>query len=75
MNIKLRLMGMLKDKEPADNQLEISDDSTIESVLKSLEIDPEGVHVFTVNGTLERNKQLPLSADDELTVFPPVGGG
>ena len=75
MNIKLRLMGMLKDKEPADNSLQVADGSTIQAVLISLDIDPESVHVFTVNGTLERDKQFQLSPDDDLTVFPPVGGG
>lgn len=75
MKIKIRLMGMLKDREPSDNCLEIADDSTIEQALKQLEIDTSGVFVFTVNGDLERDKSRVLKAEDDLTVLPPAVGG
>ena len=75
MKIKIRLMGMLKDREPSDNRLEITDGSTIEQVLTQLEIDTNGVFVFTVNGDLERDKTRVLQAEDDLTVLPPALGG
>ena len=75
MKIKIRLMGMLKEREPSDNRLEIAEGSTIENVLTQLEIDTEGVFVFTVNGDLERDKSRVLQAEDDLTVLPPALGG
>lgn len=68
-------MGMLKDKGPTSGELELADDATIADSLVALQIPVESVHVFTVNGTLERDKTRILAEGDELTVLPPVGGG
>ena len=75
MKISIRLMGLLKEKEPSDNLLEVPDNSSIDDVLSVLQADAENIHVFTVNGQLQRDKSHILKEDDELVVFPPVGGG
>ena len=75
ITIQIKLMGMLKDKGPPGDQLQLSDDATIADSLLAMEIPVESVHVFTVNGTLERDKTRVLADGDELTVLPPVGGG
>ena len=75
MQIKITLMGMLKDKTPAGDELELPDAATIEDALRALDISVETVQVFTVNGQLERDRSRELAANDELTVLPPVGGG
>ncbi len=68
-------MGMLKDKTPADGRLTLAEGATITDALAALQIPVDSVQVFTVGGTLERDKQRRLSEDDELSVLPPVGGG
>ena len=75
MRIRLKLMGLLKDKTPPGDALEFAAGATIEDVLKSLEIPSDSVQVFSVNGQIEKEKSRALEDDDELTVLPPVGGG
>jgi sulfur carrier protein ThiS len=75
MMIQVHLMGMLKSKNPDNNALELTDGATIEQALIALDIPIDSVQVFTVNGQLIRDRTYPLSADDELSVLPPVGGG
>lgn len=75
MIVRIKLMGMLKDKSPPDGQLDVSAGATITDALQAMKIPVDSVQVFTVNGTLERDKSRVLEEDDELTVLPPVGGG
>lgn len=75
MQIQLKLMGMLKAKTPPDGSLALSEGGTIEDVLQDLGIAADAVHVFTVNGSLVRDRAHVLSDGDELTLLPPVGGG
>ena len=75
MMIRVKLMGMLRSRMPQAGELELTDGATIDQVLAALQIPSQSVHVFTVNGALERDKQRTLVDGDELTVLPPVGGG
>jgi sulfur carrier protein ThiS len=75
MIIGVKLMGILKDKAPANGQLELPDGGSIEDALRALGIATDSVNVFTVNGEVERDRCRALSAADELTILPPVGGG
>jgi len=75
MKIHVRLMGMLKSRNPENNAIELVDGATIEQALIALDIPIDSVQVFTVNGQLVRDRTYRLSADDELSVLPPVGGG
>ncbi len=75
MQVRLKLMGMLKSRTPAGGTLEVADGATIEDVLIALGVAPNVVQVFTVNGQFERDRGRVLADGDELTVIPPVGGG
>ncbi|MFS8087014.1 MAG: MoaD/ThiS family protein [Acidobacteriota bacterium] len=75
MQIRLKLMGMLKARMPPGGALEVADGATIADVLRALQIAPPTVRVFTVNGQFERDRTRVLAANDELAVIPPVGGG
>jgi sulfur carrier protein ThiS len=75
VRIRVKLMGLLKGKCPPDGQLEVAEQSTIADVLHQLEVSPNSVQVFSVNGQLERDLTRKLSVDDELSIIPPVGGG
>lgn len=75
MIVSVKLMGVLKAKTPSDGQLELEDGATIEDVLHMLDVPVESVQVFTVNGSLERDRARVLVAGDDLSVLPPAGGG
>ena len=75
MEIRVKLMGVLKAKEPKDNRMELSDGATVADVLDLLEIPDKQVHTFSVNGSFGRDKTQSLSAGDDLMVLAPVGGG
>ena len=75
MRIRLKLMGMLKARTPPGGAIEMADGATIDDVLRTLDIAPQTVRVFTVNGEFERDRSRALAPDDELSAIPPVGGG
>ena len=75
MQIRLKLMGTLRDRTPPGGTLGIADGATIGDVLRVLGIDPQAIRVCTVNGELTRDRDRVLCTGDELAVIPPVGGG
>lgn len=75
MRVRVKLMGVLKDKSPEGGRLDLPDGSTVEQALQALEIAVPSVHAVSINGTFERDFARILEAEDELAVLAPVGGG
>lgn len=75
MQVRVKLMGVLKSKSPPDDVLDLSDESTINDLLSALGIDASFVQIVMVNNRPQPNRDTVLAADDELTVLAPVGGG
>jgi sulfur carrier protein ThiS len=75
VQVRLKLMGMLKARTPPGGAIEVADGATIDDVLRALDIAPQTVRVFTVNGEFERDRARVLAPNDELSAIPPVGGG
>ena len=75
MMVHVKLMGVLKPKTPAGDQLELAEGASIEDLLRALDVPVESVQVFTVNGALERDRSRVLIGGDNLSVLPPAGGG
>ena len=55
--------------------LELNDDASINDVLSILDIPATHVQMVMVNGKPQPNRDIPLTAEDELTILAPVGGG
>ena len=66
MEIRVKLMGMLKPKMPPDGRLTVEDGSTIAQTLDKLDIPADSVLVFSVNGQLVRDRRQTLREGDEL---------
>jgi sulfur carrier protein ThiS len=75
MQIRVKLMGMLKSLLPAGDRLDLVEGATIGEALTTLGIAGDRVAACSVNGKLVRARDYPLADGDELTVLPPVGGG
>lgn len=75
MQLQLKMMGSLKAKTPEGGVLEVSDGASINDVLATLDIPATHVQMVMVNGKPQPNRDVALSADDDLTILAPVGGG
>ncbi len=75
MQVRVKLMGALKAKAPAGDTLELPEGATIEAVFNALDIDSQAIQVVMLNNRPQTDRDHTLSADDELTILPPVGGG
>ena len=75
MQVNLKLMGLLKEKAPSGDVLELPDGATIQDALDLLQIPPESVQVCTVNGGIALDRGRELADGDNLQILPPVGGG
>jgi molybdopterin converting factor small subunit len=75
MRVRVKLMGVLKEKTPPDGMLDVPDNATVAAVLEHLQIEPALVQACTLNGQWVRDRSRVLAEGDELVVLPPVGGG
>ena len=75
MQVRVKLMGVFKEKTPDGGLIELPEGATIEKALAELKIPVERVHTVLVNSAMDRDLKRQLNADDELTVLAPVGGG
>ena len=75
MKISLKLMGMLRQHAPENDELELPEHATIDDVIQTLKLESEAIQVFSVNGSIERDRHRQLNEADELTILPPGGGG
>lgn len=83
MQITFKLYAMLAEHLPPDRQgnavnLEVAEDSTIESVIEPFRLPEHLVHLVLVNGRYvarEHRAGHRLQAGDVLAIWPPVAGG
>lgn len=75
MTVHVKLLGVLKEKTPEGDKLDLPDGATIASALEALDISEKSVQVVSINGTFERDFSRALQADDKMTVLAPVGAG
>jgi molybdopterin converting factor small subunit len=75
MQIRLKLMGILRAKAPEGNLLDIPDGASIEDVMQTLDIPTTHVHLAMIDGQHQRDRTTALAENQELMLMPPVGGG
>lgn len=75
MLIKLKLLGSLRDRLPPGGELELPDDTTVQGLLRALDIPEKRVQVVSVNNQIEHDRQRCLNAGDKVAIMPAVVGG
>jgi sulfur carrier protein ThiS len=77
MEIKLRLMGSLRDRMPPGcaGRIELPQDVTLRELLTILDIPEERVQVISINSQFEHDRDRCLRENDEVTILPAVVGG
>lgn len=74
MTIKVRLFATLRNDRGKEVMVDGPEEMTSRYIINTLGIPEKEVAILLING---RDGQLdtPLSADDVVSIFPPVGGG
>jgi len=74
MNIKVRLFATLRNDRGKEVMVEGSEGMTCRFIIDTLEIPEEEVSILLINGR-DGHLDTPLSPEDVVSIFPPVGGG
>jgi molybdopterin converting factor small subunit len=80
MQVRVKLMASLRNKLPPGStggtaHLDLTPGTSIAAALEQLGIPSAHIHLVTVNGTMETDRNRALVDGDEVVVFPPVAGG
>jgi sulfur carrier protein len=74
MKITIKLFATLRDFGPEIQEKPVPENSTVESIVKSLRL-PEDIPLLTIVNGIHTDPQETLKDGDVLALFPPVGGG
>ena len=80
MEVHVKLMAALRNKLPAGStagavHLDLQPGTSVAAVLQRLGISSGYIHLVTINGAMEPDRNRILQDGDEVAVFPPVAGG
>lgn len=74
MKIKIKLFATLRKFGPDEQVIEVPENSSVDDVIKSLDLPQKIALLRIVNGE-HRPPSYLLKDDDELSLFPPIAGG
>jgi sulfur carrier protein len=74
MKITVKLFAILRDYGPEIQEIDVPDNSTIEKIVKSLNL-PEDIPLLKIVNGVHTDEKEELQDGDVLALFPPVGGG
>ncbi len=80
MIVKVKLFATLRRYGPPDVKLGenfpviLDESSDINRLLKKLKIPEDQAKIIMINGNISKRQEI-LKEEDEVAIFPPVGGG
>jgi molybdopterin converting factor small subunit len=79
MKVRVKLMGTLRDRLPAEARgqadVELPAGATLQALLDQVGAGGSHVHAVMVNDGMETDRQRLLAEGDSVVVIPPVAGG
>ncbi|HLJ97445.1 MAG TPA: MoaD/ThiS family protein [Gemmataceae bacterium] len=80
MQVRVKLMATLRSKLPQGSTggmaiLPLQPGTSVAALVDQLSIPAAHIHLVTINGEMEPDRQRVLADGDELVIFPPVAGG
>lgn len=80
-SVNVKLFATLRNYGPKKLEIgesfpvKISKATSVEDLLGKLGIPREHAKIIMINGNIENNINKKLISDDDISIFPPVGGG
>ncbi|GAA0177076.1 MoaD/ThiS family protein [Clostridium sediminicola] len=74
MKIEIRLFATFRQGREKKQFLDFEENTTVEDVLKKLDIGKDEVAILLINGR-DGSVERKLEDGDVISMFPPVGGG
>ena len=74
MKVKIKLFATLRKFGPDEQEVELSENATVEDAIELLNLPEKFPLLKIVNGE-HRPSKHPLKEGDELALFPPIAGG
>ena len=74
MKVKIKLFASLKQFGPAEQEVDLPDNATIDDAINLIKLPEKYPLLKIVNGE-HRPATHPLKDGDELALFPPIAGG
>ena len=74
MEVNVKLMGSLREKQPGGNSIELLAGASIDDLLTILSIAADQIQVVAINNHFEYDHGRKLCAGDEVIVLPSVIG-
>ena len=74
VKVKIKLFATLRNFGPEEQEIEVSENATLDDVIKALNL-PEKIPMLKIVNGEHRNLGYRLKEGDEIALFPPIAGG
>lgn len=74
MKITVKLFATLRNFGPAEQEMELAENSTLEDLIKKLGL-PDNIPLLKIVNGEHRSIHYNLKEGDEIALFPPIAGG
>ncbi|UCE14767.1 MAG: MoaD/ThiS family protein [Candidatus Heimdallarchaeota archaeon] len=81
MKVTVKLFATLRKYGPIGLKIgegfpvQLEDNSKVKTILKKLKIPEDQAKIIMVNGNIVNDISFSLKQNDQISIFPPVGGG
>lgn len=74
MKVTVKLFATLRNFGPAEQEMELAENSTLEDLIRMLKL-PDKIPLLKIVNGEHRSMHYRLKEGDEIALFPPIAGG